>query len=254
MLSARHRADAAVPHAYRALDALHAGRHRLRRMVAINLATILRTQGDVEASRAVLAAAEASAQAASDLDALVLQMEQQFRHGQLIHAARSARHVLQMTEQPEWQKQPLARLQAHLFLGQIFYQWNELDKAEAHLTNLLQMSQRLGILISEMAAFLYLALVAQARVDGENAQTQLQKGQTLAAQFEMPRVAEETTALGAHLAMMAGVWPRPSAGASSTAQKLKRWRPPTTMVHRLRARACKSGAAKQPKRYRCWSA
>ena len=76
-----------MPHAYRALDALHAGRHRLRRMVAINLATILRTQGDVEASRAVLAAAEASAQAASDLDALVLQMEQQFRHGQLIHAA-----------------------------------------------------------------------------------------------------------------------------------------------------------------------
>ncbi|MHB1295831.1 MAG: LuxR C-terminal-related transcriptional regulator [Anaerolineae bacterium] len=128
----RYQPEATIIQAHRALEYLSPENVRFRFTANWALVNAYQLQGDRAAASRALAEALAISQASPSVFSKILAVSQlgqaQELDNQLHQAAETYRHVLQMVGD-----QPLPNAgSGHLGLARIYYQWNDLDAAERH--------------------------------------------------------------------------------------------------------------------------
>jgi LuxR family maltose regulon positive regulatory protein len=141
----------------------------LRGAVALSLATAYNLQGDIAGAKWAFAQAGSISQANGNVYMAVLALcnlaQLHVTQAELHRAAELYRQALQLVDhQPA---QDGARLpntgRAHVGLGEILYQWNDLDAATHHLQQGLELGRQHNDAITLMNGYLALAQVEQAR-------------------------------------------------------------------------------------------
>jgi len=141
----------------------------LRGAVALSLATAYNLQGDIAGAKWAFEQAAGISRANDNVYMTVLALcnlaQLHVTQAELHRAAELYRQALQLVDQrPAQDDTPLPNTgRAHVGLGEIVYQWNELDEATRHLQQGLQWGQQHGDAIALMHGYLALAQVEQAR-------------------------------------------------------------------------------------------
>jgi LuxR family maltose regulon positive regulatory protein len=179
--------------ARRALELLRPDNLAIRGAASLNLGFAYQLQGDrVRASQAYVEAI-ANGQTAGNNIVTMLATERlgslQAADNQLHEAAQSYRRALQMAGE-----QPLPYIgDAHLGLAQIHYQWNDLDAAQRHGQQGLQLTRGIEHVDKSVAAELFLARLKLAQGDLAGAATILDEARRAAGEGNytacMPQVA-----------------------------------------------------------------
>jgi LuxR family maltose regulon positive regulatory protein len=170
----RYELEATIVQAHRALEHLSPGNVRFRFTAHWALATAYQLQGDRAAASRALAEALAMSEASPSVFSRILAVSQlgqaQELNNQLYQAAETYRRVLQMVGD-----QPLPNVaSAHLGLARIYYQWNDLDAAERHGQQGLQLVRQFDRVIDRfIIAEVFLASLKLARRDVAGAATAL---------------------------------------------------------------------------------
>lgn len=162
----RYQPEAAIVQAHRALDHLSPENVRFHFTANWALATAYQLQGDRAAARRALAEALAFSQASPSVFSKILAVStlghMQELDNQLHEAAETYRRALQMLG-----VQPLPNsASAHLGLARIHYQWNDLDAAERHGQEGLQLTRQYDRMIDRFIVVeVFLACLKLARRD-----------------------------------------------------------------------------------------
>jgi LuxR family transcriptional regulator, maltose regulon positive regulatory protein len=108
-------------------------------------------------------------------------VDMQMRKGQLHLAADTYAHTLQMAVRPDGQRSPLA---ARLFagLGELFYEWNQLDEAEQAIHQCMELSRIWGDYGQQAYAYTIQARLDHARNNPEQALEALRRAEQLIAE------------------------------------------------------------------------
>jgi LuxR family maltose regulon positive regulatory protein len=152
----------------RALGLLREDNITLRGIVALNLGGAYRMSGDLVAANATLTEAITASQRADNAFAALLAMrelaELEVTGGRLHRAADLYRQALRLAEQRPF---PAAGL-AHVGMGELLYEWDDLDGAMRHLTEGIELGERSGSTSIVFPGHALLARVkwAQGDVDG----------------------------------------------------------------------------------------
>jgi len=128
----------------RALGLLREDNFTLRGIVALNLGGAYSMSGDLAAAEAALTEAITASRRANNAFGVLLAMrelaELQVMGGRLHRAADLYRQSLRLTERRPF---PAASL-AHVGMGELLYEWNDLDGAMHHLTEGVELGERSG--------------------------------------------------------------------------------------------------------------
>jgi LuxR family maltose regulon positive regulatory protein len=128
----------------RALGLLREDNFTLRGIVALNLGGAYSMSGDLAAAEAALTEAITASRRANNAFGVLLAMrelaELQVMGGRLHRAADLYRQSLRLAEQRPF---PAASL-AHVGMGELLYEWNDLDGAMHHLTEGIELGERSG--------------------------------------------------------------------------------------------------------------
>jgi LuxR family maltose regulon positive regulatory protein len=188
----------AVEHARRALALLPEDNLDPRPFAVISLAQAYQAAGDLEAGIAAFAEAGALGRAAGHdyiaLSAMASQAHLQLARGRLREADDVLRRALGLAAERGAELLPAVG-SVHIGMGELCYEWDELDAAERHLTEGVELAARTGDVEILMWGHIALSQVRLARGDAEGA---------LATAREAERVAQNSDA--DHAIVDAAVW------------------------------------------------
>lgn len=193
-----------------ALDDLPEEKVLLRGMVALSLANMQRARGDVAAANIALAAATSISEADSGLYALLIRMQLKMLLGKLRDAAQIARRILHLAQANDTSTlggadQVDSTLNsANTTLGELLYEWNELEEAGNFLHAAVAQSQRSGAIGPQLSALIHLTRVVQAQHDQPAVAQLVQQVQELSQQLNLPRLDTQLKAWEARLALLQG--------------------------------------------------
>jgi len=158
-----------------ALELLPADDAMTRAWAAMVLGLNLHQRGDVEGADQALSEAVAISRATGDSHVAVLVLcnvaAVQIERGQLRKAGDSLRDALQVADAyagRAGRKLPVSAY-AHLTLGSLLLEWNDLEAALGHLQEGIRLSNRWGEPLRLTGAYLHLANLLQARGDAQGA-------------------------------------------------------------------------------------
>jgi LuxR family maltose regulon positive regulatory protein len=140
-------------------------------MIALNLGNADNSGGEVVAASQVYARAAAMSRAAGDMHAVLFAASKlaqlQAIQGQLRQAASTYREALRLADGRDEYTLPAAGM-AHIGLGELLREWNDLEGAKQHLEQGMELGQRGGDTATLSSGYMCLARVFQAQ--GEKAQ------------------------------------------------------------------------------------
>jgi LuxR family maltose regulon positive regulatory protein len=189
----QHDAETIIAQSRRALEYLHPDNLPLRTATTWTLGHAHQLQGDrAAASRAydeVISTGKSSGDSVYTIAATINLGQLQEGDNRLPLAARTYGHVLRLAGDPP---QPIA-CEACLGLARIAYQWNDLDAAERHGQQFIQLTRQMGSVDSFASYDVFLARLKLARGDAAGAVAILAKAEEFVRQhsfvFRMPDVA-----------------------------------------------------------------
>ena len=189
----QHDADTIIAQSLRALEYLHPDNLPIRTATTYTLGYAYQLQGDRAAARQAYTEVISISQSFGDsvyTTAATLGLGQvQEAENQLPAAAETYRRVLQLAGDPP---RPIA-CEAHLGLARIYYQWNELDTAEVHGRECLQLTQQMESVDTIASCQVVLARLKLAQNDGAGAAAILTEAETFVRQHnfahQMPAIA-----------------------------------------------------------------
>jgi LuxR family transcriptional regulator, maltose regulon positive regulatory protein len=195
MLAIHHnQVDTMVAQSLRALEYLHPDNLSTRATTTWTLGYAYQLQGDRAAARRAYNEAITISQAygnimvniaAATCLGQVLEAE-----NQLYLAAESYRRVMQLAGDPP---QPGA-CEAYLGLARVFYQWNDLDTAQQHAQQSLQMAQQMDNVATPAACGVMLARLKLAQGDVDSAAATLAQAETFVRQYNFAHFMPEVVA------------------------------------------------------------
>ncbi len=194
LAAGQRQVDAIIAQSRRALDYLHPDNLAVRTATTWKLGIAYQMQGDRAAARQAYTEAIATSQASGNtiinLAATIGLGNVQESQNQLHLAVETYRRVLHLAGDPP---QPSACL-AHLGLARICYEWNDLDAAQEHAQQSLQLARQMKSPDELVTCEIFLARLSQAQGDVAGAVAQLAKADQLARQHklghQMPEIAD----------------------------------------------------------------
>ncbi len=199
---AQGEAGRSIELARQALDHLSPDNPLLHTMVAMILAAAYRQRGEPVLAQQVLADVQIRAQKDSPLAVLLVQAQLHMAQGRLREAARLYRHILRMAQ--EQGQTPDAVSAVRLNLGQLLYEWNELDEAERLLRSALEAFQAGGQDVQQVIAGIHLARLQIAQSQNEVAALTFRAALDKVGQLHASEAEDQMAAVGARLALMQG--------------------------------------------------
>ena len=182
-LRARGDNAGAIERGQRALDLLPDSDPLSRSLVALTLGLAHWSRGDLQGAEKALEEVDRAAKQSRNHYARMTALSYlgviQAIHGRLRRAAEMCRLASEMGGQSP----PVAP--AHIELGVLLYEWNDLEASAHHLQIGIEMSQRTGNLMILSDGYRTLALLQQARGEAETAQATLQLADRLAYDHEV---------------------------------------------------------------------
>ncbi|MBN1218228.1 MAG: AAA family ATPase [Anaerolineae bacterium] len=164
----------------------------LRGAVAMSLATACNLQGDIAGASWAFAQAgvihEANNNIYLSLMATCNLAQLHVSQAQLHRAAELYRQALQLARQQiaRGGLAPANTGRAHVGLGEVLYQWNELDAATEHFQHGIQLGQQHNDSLAVMRGYIALARVKQAQGDREGAFAMIGKAEAFAQTNNLP--------------------------------------------------------------------
>ena len=188
-----------------ALELLPEDNFALRGVISLNLGGAYWMTGDLEAAKEAFAEASVACQRAGNtyvaLVATRVLAEIEKMEGHLRRPAGLYREALRITEASP----PPARGLAHLGMGELLYEWNDLDGAVHHLTRSIDLGKRSGSFDIFFPAHGVLALARQATGDAEGALQVIQEGERAARSRNPPaHILDQLAAFGARVRLAQG--------------------------------------------------
>ena len=189
----QHDAETIIAQSRRALEYLHPDNLPVRTATTWTLGHAHQLQGDRAAARQaydeVISTGKSSGDSVYTIAATINLGQLQEADNRLSMAAESYRRVLQLAGDPP---QPIA-CEACLGLARITYQWNDLDAAEQHGQQFVQLTRQMGSVDSFASYDVFLARLKLARGDVAGAAAILAKAEEFVRQhnflFRIPDVA-----------------------------------------------------------------
>ena len=189
----QHDAETIITQSRRALEHLHPNNLPIRTATTWTLGHAHQLQGDRAAAREaydeVISTGKSSGDSVYTIAATINLGQLQEADNQLSLAAESYRRVLQLAGDPP---QPIA-CEACLGLARVTYQWNDLDAAEQHGQQFIQLTRQMGSVDSFASYDVFLARLKLAQGDAAGAAAILTKAEEFVRQhgflFRMPDVA-----------------------------------------------------------------
>jgi LuxR family transcriptional regulator, maltose regulon positive regulatory protein len=188
-----------------ALELLPEDNFALRGVISLNLGGAYWMTGDLQAAKEAFAEASAASQRAGNTYVALLAMrvvaEIEKVGGHLHRAADLYREALRIAEA---QPSPAAGL-AHVGMGELLYEWNDLDGAMHHLTRGIDLGKRSGSLDILFTGRAALALVRQAMGDARGALEMIQEGEQAARNTNLPtQMLDQLAGFGARVRLAQG--------------------------------------------------
>lgn len=154
------------------------------------LAFVTSLSGDLQKTCDLLAQAQAGSERAGDLTLALTALFHRTRfhvlHGDLQQGYALSQQALEHVRAIGDAARPLASF-AHAALGRTLIEWNDLDRAEQHLTQMVQLSERTGFLTGTLSSgTLMLAEAKQARGDTPGAIERAQAALAYAERYDPP--------------------------------------------------------------------
>lgn len=178
----------------------------LRALLAFNLANVYARMGQVDAAIDYYEQAVAASRQAGNLSVALYALgylgEWQALSGELHDAAHTYQRALQLATMPDGTLIPVAAL-AHIGLGKLHYQWNQLDDAAHHLSKGRELSQQAGILRAALDSLMTNALVKH-QGKPERTDDILQEVEELAYRWQQEEPIRQVQAIRARLAIAQG--------------------------------------------------
>ena len=189
----QHDAETIITQSRRALKYLHPDNLRLRTATTWTLGYAYQLQGDRAAARQayteVISISKSFGDSIYTMAATVNLGQVQEADNQLPLATKTYRRVLQLAGDPP---QPIA-CEAHLGLARITYQWNDLDAAQRHGQQCLQLTQRMESVDTFASYGVFLARLKLAQGDAAGAAAILAEAEAFVRQHnflhQLPAVA-----------------------------------------------------------------
>ncbi len=165
----RRQPEAVIALARRSLELLRPENLAIRGAASLSLGLAHRLQGDRTAASQAFAEAIANGQTAGHIIVTMLATaslgDMQAGGGQLRQAAQTYQHALRLAGE-----QPLPYIgEAHLGLARILYEWNDLDAAQRHGQQSVQLARQIEHADKSIACELFLARLKLAQGDGAGA-------------------------------------------------------------------------------------
>ena len=190
---------AIVQLARQALDDLPDDSHYLNSALTTSLALAYHAKGDTEAAIQTFTAAKSIAEQSDNVFSCLFTSyelaELYLEHGQLGRAEALHRQALSLVEDRfglGTRHIPLAGA-AHIGLGKLLYEWNDLEAARQHLEKGLELTNQQGGLGFPREASLALAFLHQALGDEQAAVAQMQQAEEMARTAPRPQVMEQVS-------------------------------------------------------------
>ena len=177
----------------------------LRGAISFNLGGAYWVTGDLEAAKEAFAEASAASRRAGNTYVALLSMRARAEIEKMCgHLGRAADLYHEALQSAEASPSPAAGL-AHVGMGELLYEWNDLDGAVHHLTQGIDLGNRSGsfdILFPGRAA---LALVRQAMGDTQGALEVIQEGERAVRTINLPPyMLDQQAAFGARVRLAQG--------------------------------------------------
>jgi LuxR family maltose regulon positive regulatory protein len=169
MAVGQHQLESIIAHSRRALEYLHPDNLALRTIAGWTLGYSYQLQGDREAASQaytrILSTSQASGDLISTLAAAVGLGNIRESKNQLFRAAESYRRGIDLFgDQPQ-----LSATGAYLGLARVLYEWNDLDAAQQHVQQSLQLAQQVDTLDTPALCWVLLARLKLAQGDAAGA-------------------------------------------------------------------------------------
>ena len=175
-------AEQAIAHAKKALELLPESNQAIRSVVTFTLGTAYRLNGDQPQATEALKAARRAARLAGnrylELGAVFTLADLIFDQGKLHQAFHIYEETLRLATQPDGQKLPAAGM-AHIGLGLVHLEWNDLNTAEKNIRKAIELCQRWGHFVNLTASFVMLSRLKQIQGDLDQAQQAIQQAEEL---------------------------------------------------------------------------
>jgi LuxR family maltose regulon positive regulatory protein len=193
--------------AHQALAQLPPEKLYVRSVITLLLGISYRLSGDVVGASRILTEAMTLSQAAGNIfiTLFVLRQlgEQQAIQGQLRFAAGVYQQALDLATARQIQALPVVGT-AYVGMGELLYEWNDLDGATCQLMQGIEHGQRGGMPEILLSGYMTLAQVKQARGDAPGAMQMCQQALQIARQTNAPRIIAWMAALQARLWLAQG--------------------------------------------------
>jgi LuxR family transcriptional regulator, maltose regulon positive regulatory protein len=177
----------------------------LRGVISLNLGGAYWMTGDLKAAKEAFAEASAASRHADNTYVALLAMrmlaEIEKLGGHLCQAADLYREALRIAEA----RPSLASGLAHLGMGELLYEWNDLDGAVYHLGQSIDLGKRSGSFDILIPGYAVLALARQAKGDAEGALEVIQEDERAARSMNLPtQIVDRLAASGTRVRLAQG--------------------------------------------------
>jgi LuxR family maltose regulon positive regulatory protein len=188
-----------------ALELLPEDNFALRGVISLNLGGAYWMTGDLKAAKEALAEASAASRRAGNTYVAMVAMrmlaEIEKMGGHLRRATDLYREALRSAEA---QPSPAAGL-AHLGIGELLYEWNDLDGAMRHLRRSIDLGKRSGSFDILLPSHGLLALARQAMGEAESALAVIREGERAARSTDLPsQILGQLATFGARVRLAQG--------------------------------------------------
>ena len=195
LAASRHDVKAIIDQSNRALAYLHPDNLPVRTATTWKLGFAYQLQGDraaaIQAYSEAIATSEASGNKIINIAATIALGNVEETENRLYRAAASYRRVLQLAE---GQLQPAAG-DAHLGLARLFYEWNDLEAAQQHAQQSIQLAQQIENVERVTAGELFLARLKVIQSNVDETAVMLDKVDQLVRQHNIVTQAPEVAAV-----------------------------------------------------------
>ncbi len=192
--------DRAIALSHQALNSLPPDDTHFRGPIAVHLAMAYKWHGDIEAARQAYTQAKISGEATDRLVTTLLALaglaDLEVAQGRLHQAAELYQQALDFAAEQGGQhsvRLPIAGI-AHVGLGELLYEWNNLAGASHHLLTGLELGEQFGSLMFSVEGYANLAYLKLAQADRQGAVEALAQAERLAKKFSTPRTSALITA------------------------------------------------------------
>jgi LuxR family maltose regulon positive regulatory protein len=205
LIRARGNVPASIELSHESLELVPSDNFALRGVISLNLGGAYWMTGDLKAAKEALAEASAASRRADNtyvaLVAMRMLAEIEKMGGHLRRAADLYWEALRIAEA---QPSPAAGL-AHLGMGELLHEWNDLDGAMHHLMRSIDLGKRSGSFDVLFSGHGVLALARQAKGDAKGALEVIQEGERSARSMDLPtQILDQLAAFGARVRLVQG--------------------------------------------------